>query len=80
MTEPAMDFSLATLADADLEVLLAQAGPALQEALRYYRAGGSSTRPPGVRRGFKSFIDWSHSGRGCRLSSSTPADGPPPSS
>ncbi|MBO0881310.1 MAG: hypothetical protein J2P17_13360 [Mycobacterium sp.] len=57
MTAPAADFSLAALADSDFEMLLAQAGPALQEALRCYRAGGSVTRPSGVRRGFNSFID-----------------------
>jgi hypothetical protein len=58
MTEPATDFSLTALADADLDVLLAQAGPVLQETLRRYRATGSVTKPSAlVAAKWDSFID-----------------------
>jgi hypothetical protein len=40
MTAPAMDLS--ALADWDLDMLLAQASPALQETLRRYHSGSST--------------------------------------
>ncbi|MBO0881750.1 MAG: hypothetical protein J2P17_15690 [Mycobacterium sp.] len=57
MTSPATDFSLAALAESDLDVLLAQASPALQETLRCYRSGGSVSRYSGLLNSWSAFID-----------------------
>ena len=56
MTTPTTDFSLAALADLDLEMLLTQASPALQKTLRCYRTGGSVTKPSVLLNSFNSFI------------------------
>ncbi|MBO0880902.1 MAG: hypothetical protein J2P17_11285 [Mycobacterium sp.] len=57
MSASTTGFSLTELADSDLDVLLAQAGPALQETLRRYRSGRSEARMSVSPCTWYSFID-----------------------